>query len=479
MSAKCPIDGNNGFPVIINGEIGNQDTLNSIKYDTKIRYAVPPTSVNRSLTKTTGFIDEPTNGNMIYYGSTAYTLKSCQLARTPTTLKQSPLQVGGANMQLYLTYGKNISNAIGEDLMIVCIPIIKQQSTTQSQYNITVDKYFKELISPTANTVTSFSSLFNTQNSCIEYITCIEIKKTATSTDSSTIIARCINLPGHVISDLTQYNIQKYFQFTIPTFRFSQSAFSYGSIANTIATSGTSYTISAWSTEGYSYTGSISVGVDSYRSHFIYNTLALVPYKVDSVAGGDSGAKKTSQYKCMPIDTLKDIKKGRVLFDPVSGKSLEEELNEDDVEKEANLAVASEAATVDITPVTNILLKGLFYFSVTAGVALGVYLMVLLYKKLNKPGSSSEYTSGATGTAKVTYPPKEAVAASASAAATAVIASKIIENKNNEDEKRNSTLTVKHKNTSNSVTAAVNSKPEAASVQPAVNSKPEEPSLSK
>ena len=392
MSAKCPIDGNNGFPVIINGEIGNQTTLNDIKYDTKIRYSVPPTSVNRSLAKTNGFIDEPSTGNMVYYGSTAYTLKSCQLAKTANTLKQSPLQMGGTNMQLYLTYSKNNSNAVGEDILMLCIPIIKQESTTQSQYNTTVDKYFKELISPTSNTVTSFSSLFDKQDSSIEYVTCVEIKKTATSTESSTIIARCINLPGHVISNLIYYNLQKYFEFTIPYFRFSQSAFSYGSIAYTIALSSSSYTISAWSNEGYSYTGSISIGTDSYRNHFIYNSTSLTPYKVDSVSGG-GGAKRTSQYKCMPIDTLKDIKKGRVLFDPVTGTSLEEELNADEVEKEATLAVSTEAAAVDITPVTNILLKGLFYFSVIAGVALGVYLMMLLYKKLSISSSAAISTT--------------------------------------------------------------------------------------
>ena len=335
IEGKCPSNGNSGFPIIISG-VFSQNTLDNIKFDTSIRISSSPRSIPRTLSKESGFIDE-LGGDILYYGSTTYSLISLQLAKSYSTQLQSPQQQGPATIQLYAIFKKKLESAINEQFIIVNIPIINAASTEENKFNENVTKYMDELITPDTKTPSKFDILFENQKSCIEYITCIEAKDI---NKSKTITFRVLNLNGHIINDKVWEKIKVYFNHTFPSFKLPKSI-GFKSIAFKKSISDSNeLIISEWSEEGYVYNNLVSAGSDDLKKRFIFNSLGITNSNFEKRSSNlqqtsqktDSSLnnpKSTDEYRCMPLDVDKDIENNKVLLDPSTATRLSTDIESD------------------------------------------------------------------------------------------------------------------------------------------------------
>ncbi len=378
----CQASGNVGFPVVIQGTI-QRATIP----DTSIRTAAFKTSLSvrsvpRTYDSTTGYIDELAGQDTFIFNSTPYLLQAVQIydARNNTVLLPAatgaPTFEGVPAFGLALSFTKQQPNYAGEAALIVLIPIYSQATvTTAAEYHVDIDKYFKEIADRSISSETRSLGIFlNYEAFRCSYSTCVELRS------GNVLNMRVVLFPGYVIQSATAALYRSIPPLRVPgTLRdFQATAFRRSVNAQN------QVTVSQWSEEGYCYAGLISVGdTEFYRRFTFYNST------IQPVAGpirpGEEHLRTTQQYKCMPLDKLKDVSGSLVLLDPATGTrtTLADELELDEVVKQAEVA--------DVLPADGGGVKAfLFRFAGTIATIVTVVFVGFLYYTLGQRFHTTE-----------------------------------------------------------------------------------------
>ena len=345
----CSATGNAGFPIIIQGDIERAAIVNKKIQKMTFKTSLSRRSVPRSYDPITGFIDEMAGQDSFIFNGIPYLLQTVQIYNIRNqntalpTLEGSKAIDGVASFGVAFSFKKQQENYAGEKVLFILIPIYSQANVTNiKDYHLDIDAYFRDMMSgEVSKDAASLSVFLNYDALRISYTTCVELK------DSPSLNVRILLFPGYVIQNTTA----SLFKDIPPPLRIPSQLRDFKPTALRRAVSGsgssTALQISQWSDEGFCYNGLISVGDDSFGVRFIFYDSKIIPVK-GALKGNDS-LIPTSQYKCVPLDKVKDISNNLVLVDPItkSRRTLQDELDADKLIKAAELKDALPNADSD------------------------------------------------------------------------------------------------------------------------------------
>jgi hypothetical protein len=335
----CSATGNSGFPIIVQGQINR-----AIIPDTSIVKATFKTSLStRSIPRTydpqSGYIDEVAGQDTFIFNGTPYLLQTAQVydARNNSvlipTMEGSQPMTGQPSFGLALSFTKQQDNYAGEKILIILIPIFNQATATNgAEFHTDIDAYFLDMISQTVSrSANSLGVFLNYQGMRIGYTTCIELK------DSAPINLRVLLFSGYVIKSTT---VAKFT--SVPPLRLPAPLRNYAATAfRRLVGNKNELEVSQWSTEGFCYAGTLSVGDDKFSKRFTFYDSLIEPAK-GPIRPGTENLRTTEQYKCIPLNKVKDISGGLVLIDPATGSrtTLTDQLAADEIAEQAALKEA-------------------------------------------------------------------------------------------------------------------------------------------
>ncbi len=336
----CSATGNAGFPVVIQGDIERAGIINKKLQKMTFKTSLSQRSVPRTYDPITGFIDELAGQDTFVFNSIPYVLQAVQIYNirnqdTPLpTLQGSKAIDGVASFGVCFSFKKQQENYSGEPALFILIPIYNLANVTNTNdYHVDIDAYFRDMMSGTVSTTANSLGVFLNYDALrISYTTCIELK------DNKTLNVRVLLFPGYIIQTTTS----ELFKGTIPSLRIPPALRNFQPTAFRRSVSGSgagaALQVTQWSDEGFCYNGIISVGDDAFGIRFIFYDSKIVPVKGAIKAGTDS-LIPTSQYKCIPLDKVRDISNNLVLVDPItkSRRTLQDELDADALVKAAEL----------------------------------------------------------------------------------------------------------------------------------------------
>ncbi len=337
----CSAAGNSGLPVIIQGDIDRAAIINKKMQKMTFKTSLGQRSVPRTYDVTTGFVDELAGQDTFIFNSVPYQLQAVQVYNirgqdTPLpTMEGAKAFDGPASFGFALSFIKQRENYSGEKGLMILIPIYSQANITASQnFHSDIDAYFRDMHSQEVSKAASSLGVFLNYDALrITYVTCIELK------EAQPLNLRVILFPGYVVQATTADMYRDPPPLRVP-----------GQLRNFVPTafkrsmnSTNQLQVSEWSDEGYCYRGMISVGDDKFGLRFIFYDSKIVPVKGPIKAGQES-LIPTSQYKCVPLDKVRDISNNLVIIDPItkSRRTLQDELDAD--------AIATQAAIKDADP---------------------------------------------------------------------------------------------------------------------------------
>ena len=336
----CSATGNAGFPVVIQGDIERAGIVNKKLRKMTFKTSLSKRSVPRTYDPITGFIDELAGQDTFIFNSIPYVLQAVQIYNirnqdTPLpTLQGSKAIDGVASFGMCFSFKKQQENYSGETALFILIPIYNLANVTNTNdYHTDIDAYFKDMMSGSVSTAANSLGVFLNYDALrISYTTCIELK------DSKPLNVRVILFAGYIIQTTTT----DLFKSAAPPLRIPPALrdFKPTAFRRNVSGSGqtTSLQVNQWSDEGFCYNGIISVGDDAFGVRFIFYDSKIVPVK-GAIKAGQEGAIPTSQYKCIPLDKVKDISNNLVLIDPItkSRRTLQDELDAEEIVKAAEL----------------------------------------------------------------------------------------------------------------------------------------------
>jgi hypothetical protein len=333
----CSAAGNSGLPVIIQGDIDRAAIINKKVQKMTFKTSLSQRSVPRTYDATTGFIDELAGQDTFVFNSCPYQLQAVQVYNirnqdTPLpTLEGGRAFDGPASFGLALSFSKLRENYSGENVLMILIPIYSQTNVANGGKNFhsDIDAYFRDMRAQEVSKAASSLGVFLNYDSLrISYTTCIELK------DSQPLTVRVLLFPGYVIQNTTAELFRDPTPLRIPgqLRDFKPTAFRRS------LNSANELQVSQWSDEGYCYNSMISVGDDKFGVRFIFYDSKIVPVK-GPIKAGQENAIPTSQYKCIPLDKVRDISNNLVIVDPItkSRVTLQDELDADQLAKQAEI----------------------------------------------------------------------------------------------------------------------------------------------
>ncbi len=335
----CSATGNSGFPIIVQGQINRAIIPDTSIVKATFKTALSTRSIPRTYDPQTGYIDEVAGQDTFIFNGTPYLLQTVQLydARTnsvliPTMEGSQPMN-GQPSFGLSLCFTKQQENYAGEKVLIILIPIFNQATATNgAEFHTDIDAYFADMMSQTVSqSATSLGVFLNYQGLRIGYTTCVELQ------ESAPLNLRVLLFSGYVIKPTT---IAKFT--SIPPLRLPAPLRNYAATAfRRAAGTGGVLQVSQWSMEGYCYAGTLSVGDDKFSKRFTFYDSLIEPAK-GPVRPGTENLRTTEQYKCIPLNKVKDISGGLVLIDPATGArtTLTDQLAADEIAEQAALKEA-------------------------------------------------------------------------------------------------------------------------------------------
>ena len=344
----CSATGNAGFPIIIQGDIERAAIINKKLQKMTFKTSLSRRSVPRTYDPITGFIDELAGQDTFIFNSIPYVLQSVQLYNirnqdTPLpTMKGAKAIDGVASFGMAFGFKKQQENYSGEKVLFIIIPIYSLANVTNTNdYHSDIDAYFRDMMTGTTSTAANSLSVFLNYDALrISYTTCIELK------DSVPINLRVLLFPGYIIQNTTA---DLFMKSQPPALRiagalrdFQPTAFRRNIGADN------ALQVTQYSDEGFCYNGVISVGDDAFGIRFIFYDSTIVPVK-GAIKAGTESLIPTTQYKCIPLDKVRDISNNLVLVDPItkSRRTLQDELDADAMLKAAELKEALPNADSD------------------------------------------------------------------------------------------------------------------------------------
>ncbi len=404
----CPAMSLTGLPVSFTGAIKRDNfevNYGDIVRDIQLRTALSIRSIPRKfLDKKHGFIEDNAN-DTLFINRIPYALQTIQFckhwsgANTTITVQpesDSPTEAFG---QLVFAFKKAYNDYGGESVYLVVVPISATQEI--STYNADIDMYFSDILNERVPQIKSLEPFFRGKTLRVGYQSCVELQNPGDGA-ISTLHVGILMCPGVYIKTATVEGVKSYFANKIPMFILP----SFARPGLNTAKSNNNGTFT-WSVDGETYTTSRDL---STKQFFIFNTdispNAATPMtaKVD-----ENGLRTTQQYKCVPLDRLKDISGNLVLLDPATGaRTLADTLQDESDAQQLELKDVM-AGKPDDGTMTSAVRTGL----IVAGVILGLVVAGFVWYWI--------YTRGKSTTVEVVQNGLEGNAAAAGTAAIAAI----------------------------------------------------------
>lgn len=369
----CPSNGNQGVPISFRGVL-KRDNLDvnygDVKREIQLRTALSIRSTPRKFLDANGFIEDNAN-DTLFIDRVPYSLQTVQLCRhwttvtEPTTIQptsESPIE---AFAELVFSFKKAYADYGGAGVQLVIVPIATQDS---QYFNADVDAYFSDLLNQTVPRVKSLEPFFSGKTLRIGYQTCIELQNPGDGAVSALNIG-VIVCPGVEIKTKTAEDLKTQFKSRIP--EFILPSFAHPGLNTAELKPGT--TVSRWSAFGKTYTTSRDLSSKQFLvfdNDITPNAPTPTAVKVDA-----NGLRTTQQYKCVPLDRLKDVSGNLVLLDPATGaRTLADTLRDED---EVNLAELKDVMATK--PNDGTLSSGVIFLFTALAVLLAFVLVGAVY----------------------------------------------------------------------------------------------------
>ena len=297
MGSVCDATGSRGMIVGLAGRISDEH-INLISVnDVSIKYYFSQRMTRRRVDASGQILDESA-ANTLTYNDTEYSLSNIQLCE-PSHLRALQMKnapKSGMDAIVVMTFMKIKRTEPGEDIIVMQFPLFNATKTDSSEYKISqqVGQYLKEAKqdnAPVTPTIKSLAPFFEegvvaAGAGALEYVSCVDRDDRV----SRKMTVRDIVFTGHVVAAdvLALYKFQP----------FSPAANSLITIS------------------------------DINIRQFIYNTVKPVASGKKSVSSAVQRA--TQQYKCMPIDAMRDVNGNMLLIDPATGsRTIKDVVDED------------------------------------------------------------------------------------------------------------------------------------------------------
>jgi hypothetical protein len=415
----CEANGNQGFPIPINGQLGAGDQqFKDIVGSAEIYAAFATRSAHAQLVNQSMHSYNTRRRNVIYEHAADSSTLTYNGERFRLELIQIAEPVGGSPWPTS-PQGTNIADAIfsfaieGNGTpssprgLHIIVPLYSKESmsdnslATPKALNYFQQTYFNTITDPSLEAQPSIKSLrdifddFRGDASYVQYNTCLQVRVIDGSTGAyrakrvnqlALFFPRGWILPLDLIKKIG--DVDGTTNTTYEKFRLVMNARFDAETATSETPAdnqGTWLTgINNWSPHGLCYSGqAVSVGSGDFVRRFRFVRDGLIY----SSAGGGGGAQKrlktTSEYKCLPIDRVKDIDGTNVLLDPATGaRSMADALN----------GTPSQQADLDLSinpDAASNLEKFAIVLGVLCAIAVGLVLLSFAVRiVLNRQGTS-------------------------------------------------------------------------------------------
>ena len=357
----CPASGNIGFPVMPAGQIDLATTRDRQEFSMKL--AASPTATGRTIDGPTGFInDNGIGGTTFYFGNTPYSLAAIQVTRPHnrnyiTTL--AAVATGAVMADVVFYFEMLAGNYVGNKALVYIVPCVSAASATSSagaSVSTEIDAYLADAQSRSAETprVKSVEPFFTVKGTRVLYSTCLNMVAAGGTTAVPTMTIQVIVSPPAFLSAATAG----------PLGEAVRAGYMWPS--NIPRVGGEIPKLEA---------GQTSLASNNRSLNEMKYSLTESP--VERFMGGGrleyvrspEDLRTTQQYKCMPLDELKDVSGSMVLLDPASGtRTLADELDDRSASVTADLGGAVPAPGVSKSAKTSVVT----IIAIVLGVLLGV-----------------------------------------------------------------------------------------------------------
>lgn len=354
----CEANGNQGFPISINGQLGKADQqFRSIIGSGEIYAAFGIRQTHARLvnqnqsaynTSRRNLVEDPTindGSSTLTYAGEEFSLSRIQIAQKVggSAWPQSPQ---GTNIaDAYFTFVNSGQGTPSSPRAIhLIVPLYSKESmsdsslTTPKAVNYFQQTYWNTITDPQLEARPSITSLrdifedFRGDTGYVQTSTCLQVRIIDSSTGgyrAKRILQVGLYFPSGWIlpSDLinklgevgngTNNNVFARFRLGVGARYSAQTA-----ISETPATGQDTWltSINSWSPHGLCLIGQpVSVGSAEFVRRFRYAQEGLIYATPGGSGGAQNRLKTTSEYKCLPIDRVKDIDGTNVLLDPATG----------------------------------------------------------------------------------------------------------------------------------------------------------------
>ncbi len=378
----CPANSLQGIPVSFTGTIKRDNfeiNYGDIVRDIQLRTALSIRSTPRKfLDKTHGFIEDNAN-DTLFINRIPYTLQTIQFCKhwsgpnTTITVQPESDSPAEAFGQLVFAFKKAYSDYGGEPVYLVIVPISATQDT--SSYDADIDLYFSDLLNERVPQVKSLEPFFRGKTLRLGYQSCIELQNPGDGAISSLHIG-VLMCPGVYIKTATIEGLKGYFGAGKPIPMFILPAFAHPGLNTAKTKSGETI---MWSQAGETYSTSRDL---TAKQFFIFNTDISPNAPTPTAAKVDeNGLRTTQQYKCVPLDRLKDISGNLVLLDPATGARTLADTLQDEAEAEQLELKDVMAAKPDDGTLSSAVRTGLIVGGVVLGLVLAGFLWYWIYTR--------------------------------------------------------------------------------------------------
>jgi hypothetical protein len=347
----CEANGNQGFPVPISGTLAATDTTYTNIFSEPLIYSAfaARTSHARLMNQNTSLymtnrknlIDDPSaSSSTLTYAGDRFVLRYVQVA-LPVGGSPWPTSPAGSNIaDIYFTFESEFGGSPTSPRAIhLIVPLYTRESIADPALQ-TPDalNYFQQTIystdndenlesTPKINSLATIFKDFRGNPGYVQYSTCLQARTIAgTKYGLKQINQVALFFPSGWI--LPEAIINRLGDKTTTNASFEEFRLSRGSRfsleVNTIAPPATGRdawltNLQNWSVHGRCLRGSpVSIGGNDFTKRFRFIKKGLITF---SEAGGSvqKRTKSTFEYRCLPIDRVKDIDGTNVLLDPATG----------------------------------------------------------------------------------------------------------------------------------------------------------------
>jgi hypothetical protein len=396
----CSSDGNQGFPVVLDGSINSTEDIayKSIQSEPEIysafgRSTTFPQRLNQNKNETQSdrrnIIAHPNaQSNTLNYKGGLYSLIHIQVCQKTQSGSWPTAPRGTNSADCVFTYNGTSSISTGmPNAIILIVPLYEEESLGYKYGYSNKEKplmYFTDILMPINERpakprVESLGEVFSGlgDSGYALYSSCILLRMSQTKVQTKNILGLYFPfgwiLPTDIIKQLGDFTYQDSNRYA-PLYLPSDIRDMGAPVAKVQPNGKTAPAINAyianadtWSTNGQTYPQIISANSVDFTKRLLFVKRGLLG--LDKINEFQKLPKTTFEYQCLPLDKAKDINGTYVLLDPATGKrSLYDTLQGTDEQKK-DLEMTTKVDS------SNAIEK----FAITAGIVVAIILVLLVF----------------------------------------------------------------------------------------------------